>query len=71
MSVKCEQPLDELAVLSLVTVSSPKLKILHFVSETELRTDKQTDGRSDFQMPPMDLSGREHKNNQSPHSRTY
>ena len=32
---------------SLVTVSSPKLEILHFVSGTELQIDKQMDGRLD------------------------
>ena len=41
-----------------------------FASETELRTNRWTDGqtnrrtdrRSDYQMPPVDLSGKGHKN---------
>ena len=46
---------------SLVTVSPPKLWILHFVSRTELQTDWWTDrwidGWYDYLMPPTDLSG--------------
>ena len=48
---------------SLVTVSSPKLKILHFVCKWERITDKQTDNPITRSPPhPADLSGRGHKN---------
>ena len=39
MSVKCEQPIDE---LSLLTVLSPELWILHFVSGMEWWTDRRS-----------------------------
>ena len=52
MSVKCEQPLDELTVQVWLLFDYPNFKYCTlFISGTELRTDrrtdKQTDGRTD------------------------
>ena len=48
MSVKCEQPLDELTVQVWLLYDHPNFKYCTlFISGTELRTDKQTDGRTD------------------------
>ena len=72
MSVKCEEPLDELTVpfwLPLLYLH-PNFNYLNlFVSGTELRTDGRTDRRtngrtdrrSDYWVPPADLSGLGHK----------
>ena len=75
MSVKCEEPIDELTVQVWVLYDHQNFKYCTlFVSGTELRTDRQADGRtdrqtdrqtnrrSDYWMPPADLSGRGHKN---------
>ena len=62
MSMKCEQPLDELTVRVLLLYDHPNFNYCtFFVSTTELWTNGQTDGRSDSKMPPVDLSGRGHK----------
>ena len=47
MSVKCEQPLDELTVQVWLQYDHPNFKYCTlFISGTELRTDKRTDGRT-------------------------
>ena len=71
MSVKCEEPIDELTVKVWLLYHHPNFKYCTlFVSGTELRTDRQTnkrtDGRSDYLMPPADLSGRGHKKGKEP-----
>ena len=44
MSVKCEEPIDELTVQVWLLYDHPNLKYCTlFVSGTELRTDRQTD----------------------------
>ena len=53
MSVKCEEPIDELTVQVCLLYHNPNFKYCTlFVSGTELRTDKrtdrQTDGRSNY-----------------------
>ena len=49
MSVKCEEPIDELTVQVWLLYQHPNFKYLKYpVSGTELRTDGQTDGRSDY-----------------------
>ena len=75
MSVKCEEPIDELTVQVWLLYNHPNFNYWTlFVSGTELRTDRQTDRRtdgrtdertdrrSDYWMPLADLSGRGHKN---------
>ena len=59
MSMKCEDPIDELTVqVWLVLYHHHNFKYCTlFVSGTELRTDRRTNGRSDYLMPPTDLSG--------------
>ena len=48
MSVKCEEPLDELTVQVWLLYGHPNFKYCTlFISGTELRTDKLTDGRTD------------------------
>ena len=48
MSVKCEQPLDELTVQVWLLYDHPNLKYCTlFVKDTELCTDRQMDGRTD------------------------
>ena len=48
---------------SLVTLSPLKLKILHFVVRRNYgQTKRRTDRQSDSNMPPTDLSSKEHKN---------
>ena len=48
MSVKCEEPIDELTVQVWLLYDHPNFKYCTlFVSGTELRTDGQTDGRTD------------------------
>ena len=48
MSVKCEKPLDELTVQVWLLYLHPNFSYWTlFVSGTELRTDRQTDGRTD------------------------
>ena len=48
MSVKCEQPSDELTVQVWLLYDHPNFKYCTlFISETELRTDRRTDGRTD------------------------
>ena len=48
MSVKCEQPIDELTVQVWLLYHNPNFKYCTlFVSGTELRTDKQTNGQTD------------------------
>ena len=50
MSVKCEQPLDELTVQVWLLYDHPNFKYCtSFISETELRTDIQTKGWTDRQ----------------------
>ena len=50
MSVKCEQPLDELTVQVWLLYDHPNFKYCTlFISGTELRTDRRTDGRTDKQ----------------------
>ena len=50
MSVKCEEPLDELTVQIWLLYLYPNFNYWTlFVSGTELRTDKQTDKRTDGQ----------------------
>ena len=50
MSVKCEEPIDELTVQVWLLYDHPNFKYFTlFVSGTELRTDGQTDGRTDKQ----------------------
>ena len=71
ISVKCEEPIDKLTVQVWLLYHHPNFKYCTlFVSGTELRTDGQTnvrtDGRSNYEMPPADLSGRGHKNKISP-----
>ena len=74
MSVKCEEPLDELTVQVWLLYLHPNFNYWTlFISGTELRTDRRTDGQTDGQtdgrtdgrskhyMPPADLSGRGHK----------
>ena len=72
MSVKNKEPIDEATVQVWLLYHHPNFKYCTlFVSGTELRTDKQTDGQTDEQMDgqtirlldaPADLSGRGHKN---------
>ena len=67
MSVKCEEPIDELTVQVWLLCHHPNIKYCNlFASGTELRTDKQTDRKTDDPItrcpPPADLSGRGHKN---------
>ena len=48
MSVKCEEPIDELTVQVWLLFHDPNFKYCTlFVSRTELRTDRQTDGQTD------------------------
>ena len=48
MSAKCEEPVDEATVQVWLLYHHPNFKYCTlFVSGTELRTDKQTDGRTD------------------------
>ena len=48
MSVKCEQPLDELTVQGWLLYDHTNFKYCTlFISGTELRTDRQTDRRTD------------------------
>ena len=48
MSVKCEQPLDELTVQVLLLYDHPNFKYCTlFISRTELQTDGRTDKRTD------------------------
>ena len=50
MSVKCEEPLDKLTVQVWLLYLHPNFNYWTlFVSGTELRTDRQTDGRTDKQ----------------------
>ena len=42
MSVKCEEPIDEISP-NLANALTPKILILLFVSGTELRKDKRSD----------------------------
>ena len=50
MSVKCEEPIDELTVQVWLLYDHQNFKYCTlFVSGTELRTDGQTDGRTDGQ----------------------
>ena len=52
MSVKCEQPLDELTVQVWLLYDHPNFKYCTlFLSGTELRTNRQTDGRTDDPNP--------------------
>ena len=47
MSVKCEEPIDELTVKVWLLYHHPNFKYCTlFVSGTELRTDRQTDRRT-------------------------
>ena len=47
MSVKCEQPLDELTVQVWLLFDHPNFKYCTlFISGTELRTDRRTNGRT-------------------------
>ena len=47
MSVKCEEPIDELTVQVWLLYHHPNFKYCTlFVSRTELRTDGQTDGQT-------------------------
>ena len=68
MSVKCEEPIDELTVQVWLLYHHPNFKYCTlFVSRTKLRTDRQTDrqtNRRTIQLlhAPADLSGRGHKN---------
>ena len=70
MSVKCEQPLDKLTDQVWLLYDHPNFKYCTlFISGTELRTNGQTDRRTDRRMddpntrcPPADLSDRGHKN---------
>ena len=62
MSVKCEEPLDELTVQFWLLYDHPNFKYFTlFVSGTELLSDRWTNRRSDYKMPPTDLSGQGHK----------
>ena len=57
MSVKCEEPIDELTVQVWLLYHHPNFKYCAlFVSKTELQTDRQTDD-SIYKMPPVDLLG--------------
>ena len=48
MSVKCEEPIDELTVQVWLLYDHPNFKYCTlFVSGTELRTDRRTDGQTD------------------------
>ena len=48
MSVKCEEPIDELTVQVWLLYDHPNFKYCTlFVSGTELQTDGQTDGRTE------------------------
>ena len=48
MSVKCEQPLDELTVQVWLLYHHQNFKYCTlFISGTELQTDRQTDGQTD------------------------
>ena len=48
MSVKCEQPIDELSFQVWLLYDHPNFKYCtSFISGTELRTNGQTDGRTD------------------------
>ena len=50
MSVRCEQPLDELTVQVWLLYDHPNFKYCTlYISGTELRTDKRTDGQTDDQ----------------------
>ena len=50
MSVRCEQPLDELTVQVWLLYDHPNFKYCTlYISGTELRTDKQTNGQMDGQ----------------------
>ena len=56
MSVKCEQPLDELTVQVWLLYDHQNFKYCTlFISGTELRTDKLTDGRM---IQTLDAPGR-------------
>ena len=65
MSVKCQQPLDELTIQVWLLYDHPNFKYWTlFISGTELRIEKQTDRRSDdpnTRCPSPDLSGRGHE----------
>ena len=59
MSVKCEEPIDELTVQVWLLYHHPNFKYCTlFVSGTEKRTDRRTNQLLDA---PADLSGRGHK----------
>ena len=59
MSVKCEEPIDELAVQVWLLYHHPNFKYCSlFVSGTELQTDRRTIRLQDA---PANLSGRGHK----------
>ena len=68
ISVRCEQPLDELTVQVWLLYHHPNFNYCTFyISGTELRTDGQTDKQTDrwtirLLDAPADLSGRGHKN---------
>ena len=62
MSVKCEEPIDELTVQVWLLYHHPNFEYCTlFVSGTELRTDKRTDRRTIRLLDALaDLSGRGH-----------
>ena len=68
MSLKCEQPLDEVTVQVWLLYDHPNFKYCTLlINGTELWTDKQTDRQTDGWMTqtldaPVDLSGWGHKN---------
>ena len=65
MSVKCEEPIDELTVQVWLLYHYPNFKYCTlFASGTELRTDRQTDKQTDdpiTRCPRRTISGRGHK----------
>ena len=64
MSVKCEEPINELTVQVWLLYHHPNFKYCTlFLSGTELRTDKRTDRRTIRLLDaPSDLSGQGHEN---------
>ena len=54
MSVKCEEPIDELTVQVWLLYDHPNIALC--------KRDGIKDGRSDYYMPQADLSGQGHKN---------